>query len=306
MNSIVNPFLLSLIAGSASGLGGLIVLMFGEVEDWLMGILMGFAGGVMLVVSFLELFTEALGLLSHVEATLAFTLGALIMMALDLTLPHMETGRWESGIVNPKLMKRGVIIALGISLHNLPEGLVISASYSRMPRLGLMIAIMICLHNIPEGIATAIPLHLAGLSKRRAAAMALMSGMTEPLGALLGSIVINSLGASDYIIGLGLAVAAGVMTDIHHRGRAYTHGPRVWFQRPQALRLDGAADGHALRPLRLGDPEDQLKKTFSELVGLEITSIILSRNEERTKFRDYRICTFLRRYQVSPSSSRSM
>lgn len=214
MNRIVNPFLLSLIAGSASGLGGLIVLMFGEVEDWLMGILMGFAGGVMLVVSFLELFTEALGLLSHVEATLAFTLGALIMMALDLTLPHMETGKWESGIVNPKLMKRGAIIALGISLHNLPEGLVISASYSRMPRLGLMIAIMICLHNIPEGIATAIPLHLAGLSKRRAAAMALMSGMTEPLGALLGSIVINSLGASDYIIGLGLAVAAGVMTYI--------------------------------------------------------------------------------------------
>ena len=77
-----------------------------------------------------------------------------------------------------------------------------------------MIAIMICLHNIPEGIATATPLHMAGLSKRRAATMALLSGKTEPLGALLGSTIIYSLGASDYIIGLGLAIASGVMTYI--------------------------------------------------------------------------------------------
>lgn len=214
MREILYPFLLSLIAGSASGLGGLIVQLFGEVEDWLMGILMGFAGGVMIVVSFLELFTEALGLLSHLDATLAFAAGALIMMALDLTLPHMEAGRWESGVVNPELLKRGFIVALGISLHNLPEGIVISASYSHLPKLGLMIAIMICLHNIPEGIATATPLQMAGLSKGKATAMAFLSGMTEPLGALLGATLISSLGASDFIIGMGLAVAAGVMTYI--------------------------------------------------------------------------------------------
>jgi ZIP family zinc transporter len=214
MNKILYPFLLSFIAGSASGLGGLIVLTFGEVKDWLMGILMGFAGGVMLVVSFLELFTKSLDLLSHFEATFAFAAGALIMMALDLTLPHMEAGRWESGIVNPELLKKGAIVAFGISLHNLPEGVVVSASYSHMPKLGIMIAVMICLHNIPEGIATAAPLHLAGLSKRKAATMALLSGMTEPIGALLGSTVISSFGSSDHIIGLGLAVAAGVMTYI--------------------------------------------------------------------------------------------
>ena len=61
MNEILAPFLLSLIAGAASGLGGLVVYFFGDVKDWLMGFLMGFAGGVMLVVAFLELFTEALG-----------------------------------------------------------------------------------------------------------------------------------------------------------------------------------------------------------------------------------------------------
>ena len=136
------------------------------------------------------------------------------MMAHDLTLPHMEAGRWESGIVNPELLKKGAIVAFGISLHNLPEGVIVSASYSHMPQLGIMIAVTIYLHNIPEGIATATPLHLVGLSNWKAAAMALLSGMTEPLGALLGSTVISSLGSSDHIIGLGLAVAAGVMTYI--------------------------------------------------------------------------------------------
>ncbi|UCH57641.1 MAG: ZIP family metal transporter [Candidatus Bathyarchaeota archaeon] len=214
MKYILYPVLLSLIAGSASGLGGLIVLLFGKVEDWLMGFLMGFAGGVMLIVSFLELFTEALNLLTHIEATIAFATGALLMMAIDLTLPHMEVGRWERGVANPEFLKSGLIIALGISLHNFPEGLVISASYSHLPTLGLMMALMICLHNVPEGIATATPLALAGVSKRRAATMAFLSGMTEPIGALVGSFIISGLGSGDYIIGLGLALAAGIMTYI--------------------------------------------------------------------------------------------
>ena len=214
MEDILAPVLLSLIAGAASGLGGLIVYFFGEVKDWLMGFRMGFAGGVMLVVSFLELFTEALGLLSHMQATIAFILGALLMMGIDLTLPHMEAGRWERGVARPEFLKSGLIIAFGISLHNFPEGLVVSASYSRLPSLGLMMAIMICLHNIPEGIATATPLILAGVSKRRATFTALLSGMTEPLGAIVGSLIIVQLGASDYIIGMGLAIAAGITTYI--------------------------------------------------------------------------------------------
>jgi ZIP family zinc transporter len=214
MKEILVPVLFSLVAGAASGLGGLVVYVFGEMKDELIGFLMGFAGGVMLVVSFLELFSEALELLSHLQATLAFTMGALLMMGIDLTLPHMEAGRWESGVARPEFLKKGLIIAIGISLHNFPEGLVVSASYSHLPSLGFMMAIMICLHNIPEGIATATPMILAGVSKRRAALTAFLSGMTEPLGAIVGSTIIVGLGASDYIIGMGLALAAGIMTYI--------------------------------------------------------------------------------------------
>ncbi len=82
---ILISFLLSLIAGSASGIGGLIVYAFGDIDDKLLGFLLGFAGEVMLVVSFLELFVEAIALLTHLEATFAFTGGALLMMIIDLT-----------------------------------------------------------------------------------------------------------------------------------------------------------------------------------------------------------------------------
>ena len=214
LEEVLYPFLLSLIAGSASGIGGLIVLAFGDLEDRVLGFLMGFAGGVMLVVSFLKLFTEAIALLTPLEATAAFAVGALLMMAIDLTIPHMEWGRWETGIADPKLMKTGIVVAIGISLHNFPEGLVVSAGYGRMPKLGILIAIMICLHNIPEGIATATPLIVAGMNKRRAVSLAFLSGMTEPIGALVGSVFLTAIGGSNHIIGLGLALAAGVMTYI--------------------------------------------------------------------------------------------
>jgi ZIP family zinc transporter len=208
------PFLLSLIAGSASGIGGLIVLLLGEVDERLLGFLMGFAGGVMLVVSFLELFVESLSLLSHLDATFAFTVGSVLMMAIDLTIPHMEAGKWETGIANPRMLKTGLMIGIGISIHNFPEGIVVSAGFTHMPRLGILIAIIICLHNIPEGIATAVPLVAAGLSRRKAAWIALMSGITEPIGALVGAFLINALGGSDIIIGWSLGIAAGVMTYI--------------------------------------------------------------------------------------------
>ena len=133
---MLTPFLMSLIAGSASGIGGLVVYLFGEVEDRVLGFLMGFAGGVMLIVSFLELFVKSMTLVSNIDATIAFTVGALIMMAIDLTVPHMESGRWETGIANPRMLKTGLIVAIGISIHNFPEGLIVSPCFRPFDRPG--------------------------------------------------------------------------------------------------------------------------------------------------------------------------
>lgn len=214
MSDIIQPFLLSLIAGSATGIGGLIVLSFGRISDRVMGFFMGFAGGVMLVISFLKLFIEALSLLSHLEVTLAFTLGLTFMMAVDLTIPHIESGRWERGAMDLRLLNTGFVILIGMTLHNFPEGLVVSASYGHLPKLGILIALMICLHNIPEGIATTTPLIRAGFGRFKAVALAFLSGLTEPIGALLGSTILLTLGGGQGIIGWLLGFASGVMTYI--------------------------------------------------------------------------------------------
>jgi ZIP family zinc transporter len=102
---------------------------------------------------------------------------------------------------------------LGITLHNLPEGLVVAAGYTYMPRLGLIIAVAIMLHNIPEGLATAIPLAEAGMKPIKIALITLLSGLAEPLAALVGALALSLLGTTT-IIGFSLVFAAGVMTYI--------------------------------------------------------------------------------------------
>lgn len=213
MNVILEPFLLSLVAGLGTGLGGVIVLLLRRFSDRSMGFLMGFASGVMLMVSFNNLFLEATSLLTHLELIIMFSLGALTMMALDLILPHIElTSRMGNGL-NPKMFSRGMLIAVGITLHNLPEGLVVTAGYEYLPNLGIIIAIAIMLHNIPEGIATAIPLNEAGTKPSNTSILTTLSGLAEPVGALIGVITFSFVGTRN-AIGYSLAFAAGVMTYI--------------------------------------------------------------------------------------------
>ena len=208
---LLTPIILSFLAGSATGVGGLLVILLGRVDQRLVGFFMGFAGGVMLVVSFVNLYAEALGVLGLLEVTLAFGVGALFMMAVDLSLPHIEFGLWEDGVKDRPLFNSGMIIAVGMSLHNLPEGMVVSAGFTHQPELGVLVAVMICLHNIPEGIATVTPLIQSGVRRGRALGLAMLSGMMEPLGALIGLTVIQGLGGGD-VVGYGLGFAAGVMT----------------------------------------------------------------------------------------------
>ena len=208
--NILVPILLSVIAGSATGIGGLIVVRFGDISNRNMGFLMGFAGGVMLVVSFLELYAEAINILAPWKVTIAFAIGTVFMMLVDLKLPHIEFGLWEDGVKDRHLFNSGIIIAIGMSIHNFPEGIVVSAGYGHATELGLLVALMICFHNIPEGIATVSPLIKAGVPKWRAVGLATLGGLMEPVGALFGAVVISFVGMD--IIGWSMGFAAGVMT----------------------------------------------------------------------------------------------
>jgi ZIP family zinc transporter len=210
---LLEPFLLSIIAGLATGAGGLVVLYLRKISDRIVSLSMGFASGVMLMVAFNNLFLEAEKMLAHIELITFFAIGAIMMMALDLAIPHIEPTRRKEDGRTEKMRQSGMLIAIGVTLHNLPEGFVVAAGYLFNPGLGLIIAVAIMLHNIPEGMATAIPLLESGTKPLKTAVITLLSGMAEPLGAIIGAVALSAF-APRTVIGYSLVFAAGVMTYI--------------------------------------------------------------------------------------------
>jgi zinc transporter, ZIP family len=236
MNAILNIFLLSLVASLGTGLGGLLAVLR-KPGKRSFGMLMGFTGGVMISLSFLELVNQAWKLEGFWTATIGFGAGAFFMLLIDMLVPHIRFeeieakrndkvafqqeaegsrfGRYRhrhfqvgDRISDPKLYKTGLLLAVGITIHNLPEGIAVGAGYLHTPQFGIMIALAILLHNIPEGIATTLPLCKSGMNKWKACRIALFSGMVEPVGALVAALFLNTFQA---LVPASLAFAGGVM-----------------------------------------------------------------------------------------------
>jgi ZIP family zinc transporter len=234
--TLLNVFLLSLTAGLGTGLGGLLAIIR-KPSKRSFGFLMGMTAGVMISLSFLELVNEAWALKGFWTATLGFAVGAFFMFGMDMALPHIRFGEREApngatpttqDIDNPSSQRRhrrgrfrnhgeitnrplymtGILLALGITIHNLPEGIAVGAGYMHTPKFGLFIAVAILLHNIPEGIATALPLCTSGVCKWDSFKVALFSGLVEPIGALVAAVFLKSFQA---LIPASLAFAGGVM-----------------------------------------------------------------------------------------------
>jgi ZIP family zinc transporter len=207
----------------------------------LFGLLMGITAGVMISLSFLELVNEAWELGGFLTATIGFSLGALFMFALDYFTPHMRFGerevrqvreisqpryepfhrigrRWQHGpmrrktaITDRQLWRTGMLLAVGITIHNIPEGIAVGAGYIHEPAFGIFVGIAILLHNIPEGIATALPLCKSGVCRWDSFRVAMLSGLTEPIGALLAALFLSSFAG---FVPASLAFAGGVMVFI--------------------------------------------------------------------------------------------
>ncbi len=242
-NSFLNILLLSLFASMGTGIGGLIAIIRRPGKRSY-GLLMGITAGVMICLSFLELVREAWDMAGPWTATIGFGVGATFMFLLDHFAPHIRFSEREvrgnpcddvvvaSGHVNPhygrrfghfgrfrhqnrpldmKLVNTGLLLAVGITLHNLPEGIAVGAGYLHNPKFGLFIAIAILLHNIPEGIATALPLCKGGMHRRDAFMVAFLSGFAEPVGALLASFFLVTFSG---LVPFALAFAGGVMVFI--------------------------------------------------------------------------------------------
>lgn len=203
---------ISALAGIATGLGTILVIIFGKPSKAMMSLTLGFASGIMLAISAFDLLPESLNLGGMPFTIGGFLMGAGLLFFLDSLVPHihMGEGKAESG-GESKMLKLGYFIFLGIALHNLPEGLAIGAGFSASPALGTAIALALALHNIPEGMATAAPLVMGGMGKLNVIVLTSLAGLMTPVGTALGILLID---ISPAFVSIALALAAGAMVYI--------------------------------------------------------------------------------------------
>jgi ZIP family zinc transporter len=205
-SKILEVCLLSLLAGLCTGVGAFAVMLIKKPGKTFLGVTMGFASGVMLVVAFLHLTQQSIAEAGYPVATVGFLTGAFFILAVDKVLPHIFEFR-EKGIFERRLYRIGLLMAVGMAIHNVPEGLAIGVGYE-LPAFGILV-IAIAFHNIPEGVIIGVPLYAAGIRRGRVLTISLLSGLVEPLGALVG---ISMLMMVPGLTHLSWAFAGGVMT----------------------------------------------------------------------------------------------
>ena len=226
-----SPFLfalvLTLLAGLSTGIGSAIAFFARRTNTKFLSTALGFSAGVMVYVSFVELFPQALEQVTAggaarpaLSVVLAFFAGIAFIFLIDMLIPSGENPH-EVHMVEelkqrdsaPQLQRTGLLMALAIAIHNFPEGIATFTSAVDNMTLGVAIAVAIAIHNIPEGIAVSIPIYYATGDRARAFRLSLLSGLAEPVGALLAYLVLMPF-MSATLMGCILAGVAGIMVFI--------------------------------------------------------------------------------------------
>lgn len=216
--------LLSMGAGLSTTIGSLLGLVVKRASPRFIGFTLGFSAGVMILVSFVELLagaikTEGVGFLG---AHMAFFAGMGSYFLIDLLIPHDYIAQHDhrkgafdlaGGRFPPALSRTGLLVALGIAIHNFPEGIATFVGGLKDFNLGLAIAVAIATHNIPEGLAISVPVYVATGSRKKAFLWSFLSGVSEPVGAALAAAVLMPI-LSERVLGFVLAATGGIMVSI--------------------------------------------------------------------------------------------
>jgi ZIP family zinc transporter len=238
MNTTTLAFGATILAGLATGIDSLIALISKKTTSRFLSVSLGFSAGVMIFVSLVELFGDATARLSVIwghrggywGALVGFFAGMGLIALIDRIVPpavnpHEARAREaaeheaaDSGTCSDlpsatrgaRLLRTGFLTALVVTIHNFPEGIATLFASLENPRLGVTIAFAIAIHNIPEGIAISVPVYYATGSRKRAFWYSFASGLAEPLGALLGFLLLRGQIGGPFF-GLILAAVAGIM-----------------------------------------------------------------------------------------------
>ena len=251
--NILIAFGLTAIAGLSTGIGSIIAFFAKKSNTRFLSVSLGFSAGVMIYVSMIEIFPAAQHTLSAVYSNriaagitvAAFFGGILLIGIIDRLIPQKDNpheikkpsallpegspdpgtvsqltptpavaAEINSGVKNRgQLMRTGLFTALAIAIHNFPEGLAAFVSALQEPSLAIPIVAAIAIHNIPEGIAVSVPIYYATGNKKRAFAYSFLSGLAEPLGAVVGYLILLPF-MNETIYGILFAAVAGIMVFI--------------------------------------------------------------------------------------------
>ncbi|HOQ75316.1 MAG TPA: zinc transporter ZupT [Thermoclostridium sp.] len=230
-NNVLFALGLSLFAGLSTGLGGLFVLLFRRTNPKYLSVALGFSAGVMIFVSFIEIYPEARsrliagmgGNMGDWIVLLSFFLGIGLIALIDKLVPEFQNPhearkiedvhQYDRDPKKEKLLRTSVMTAIAMSVHNFPEGLATFVSGIDSKAMGIIIAIAVAIHNIPEGIALSVPYYSATGSRKKAFLLSLLSGLAEPLGAVKAWLVLAPF-INDTIFGIVFATVAGIMVYI--------------------------------------------------------------------------------------------
>ncbi|KPJ60874.1 MAG: zinc transporter ZupT [Latescibacteria bacterium DG_63] len=231
LHTVLIAFGLTLFAGLATGIGSAIAFFAKRTNTRFLAGALGFSAGVMIYVSMIEIFGKARDSLapalgnsrSYWFTTLAFFAGILVAGMIDKLVPSFENpheprrieemGTGLEAADRGRFMRMGLFSALAIAIHNFPEGLATFTATLKDPTLGLSIAVAIAIHNVPEGIAVSVPLYYATGSKKLAFTWSFLSGLAEPVGAILGYLILLRF-LNDVLFGFLFASVAGIMVFI--------------------------------------------------------------------------------------------
>lgn len=226
--NLLLAFGLTLMAGLSTGIGSVLAFFTSRTNTKFLSISLGFSAGVMIYVSMIEIFVKAqhalvgsMGKVMGSWTTVAGFFGGMLLIAvIDKFIPKQgnphelkKVEDMNEQTQNPNLLKMGTFTALAIGIHNFPEGIATFTSALQDPALGIAIAVAIAIHNIPEGIAVSVPVYFATGDKKKAFKLSFLSGLSEPVGALVAYLVLMPY-LNDIMFGVIFAAVAGIMVFI--------------------------------------------------------------------------------------------
>jgi zinc transporter, ZIP family len=218
--SVEIALVLTAIAGFSTGIGSAIAYFIKKPKMIYLSFSLGFSAGVMIYISFVELLPQALDNVGQTLGVASFFAGILFIGVIDLLIPEVKNphhykdpSEIDAEKVDPSLMRAGVLTALAIGIHNFPEGLAVFGTALGDIQLGIIVALAIAIHNIPEGISVSVPIFYATGDRKKAFYYSFLSGVAEPVGAVVGFLILMPFLTPD-IISVLMGFVAGIMVYI--------------------------------------------------------------------------------------------